>query len=309
MASRFVRAFGIALLSILVVVFYVQDVSLDFVPITLYYDEIQRFRGFFEVLGYSFSGNMLAGIPFDYLVVGGAESKTLALYLVAAAIRAVVVLYFVPPRYAVFYLFSSYVILELNQARLSIGLSFLFLYIQLGGRLPLLLSGASHLSLLPILPLYAFKPRKLLIPFFVLVVIGVLLSANVFPRYFAGSRGSGVPLNTLLYFGGASALYFFLWRRGCYVHDYLFFLFFTLLILSLTYVGFSTVYVGRISELCWHIGAFRFLVYFSALQSAGGDDAMTKNRVEIILWAGCFVMLVLGIYRFMLLSGNIWSYF
>jgi hypothetical protein len=309
LAYRFLRAFGVALLSLIIVAIYVQDVSLDFAPISLYFDEIREFRGFIDLFNYSLSGNMLAGIPFDYFATGTSDDKTLALYLAAAGIRALVVLYFIPPRYAIFYLFSSYVILELNQARLSIALSLLFLYIQSAGRASLILSGASHLSLLPILPLYAYRPRKLLIPFFILVVIAVLLSANIFPRYFAGSHGSGVPLNTFLYFGGASVLYFFLWQQGEYVHDYIFFLFFTFLILSLTYIGFSTVYVGRISELCWHIGAFRFLAHFSNLERAGGNISMTKNRVNIVLCAGCAVMFALGIYRFMLLSGNIWSYF
>lgn len=311
MTYRLYKASFIAGLSALLVWLYVDQVSLDFYPIIGYFDELRSLTDFWEVLSYSAFGNMFAGIPFEYSGVGDSYNKTMLLYVSAAALRALVVLYWVPVRYALFYLFTDYIILELNQARLSIALTFLFIFVQTNRIFPVLLAGLSHLSVLPILPLYYFKPKRLLIPFFVLVTLGAVLSAEFFPRYFAGEhgQGSGVPLNTVPYFAASGFFYYLLWRHRQYVHDFYFFLYFALLILVLTRFGFSTVYVGRVAELCWHIVCFRFLVCFSAAERGQNSSEMSKNRAQIFLAIACLIMFALGVYRVLLLDGNIWSYF
>lgn len=308
-AYRAVRSIWLSLFSVAVVVFFVRQLSFDFEPIVGYFDEVAKLKSFWDVISYSFSGNMVAGVFLEYLVLGDGVEKAMWLYALAAGVRCFIFTYFVSPRYAVFGIFASFVILELNQARLSLALSALFIFLRSGHRLGLLASALSHLSVLPVLPLYQFKFKRLLFPFFGLVVLLVLVSAGIFPRYFAGSRGSGVPLNTILYFSFASYFYYWLWVRGEYVHDFMFFLFFASLIFALTHFGFSSVYVGRISELCWHISVFRFLLTFSGLIEGGGDDAMSKARAEVVMFGACSLMVVLGLYRLLLLDGNIWSYF
>lgn len=306
---RIARAIGLCLLSVGLVIVFVRHLSLDFDPIVGYFDEIAKLRGFDRVVSYSFFGNMMVGVPLEYIIPGDSTQKTFALYVFAAIVRCLIFVYFIPPRYALLGLFSSFVTIELNQARLSLALSALFLFFQLGRTSFLGLAAFGHLSVLPILPLYYLKPKKLLLPFFVLVVGLVILSAEVFPRYFAGGRSSGVPLNTFLYFGGAAYLYYWLWRQGQYTHDFLFYLFYAGLIFSLTFYGFSPVYVGRIAELCWHIVVFRFLTHFTLLLDSGGDAFISKNKAQIVVFGGCCIMFALGIYKVLLLDGNIWSYF
>lgn len=304
---RLLRAFWLSTISTTVVVLNVRALSLDFGPIVGYFDEMAKIPGFWDRLSYSFTGNMVMGFIIDCLVPGDGVEKTYVLYGLAAFLRCMVLGYILPARYAVFALFSSYIILELNQARLSLALTALFVFFATERKGFLALAAASHLSVLPILPLYYWKPTKWLLPFFVVIVSLVVLSAGIFPRYFSGMHDYGLPLNTFLYFSFAALLYYFLWRAGQYVHDFWFFLFFASLIFFLIGFGFAPVYVGRIAELCWHIAVFRFLRYYGTSRLI--EYSVSVNRADMFVATSFVCMVVLGVYKLLLLAGNIWSYF
>lgn len=304
---RLLRAFWLSTVSTFVVMLNVRGLSLDFGPIVGYFDEMAKIPGLWDRLSYSFTGNMVVGFIVDSLVPGDGVEKTSFLYGLAAFVRCMVLAYILPARYAVFAMFSSYIILDLNQARLSLALTALFMFFTTRRRGFLALAAAAHLSVLPILPLYYWRPTRWLLPFFAAIVALVVLSAGVFPRYFSGMHAYGLPLNTFLYFSFAAILYYFLWRADHYIHDFWFFIFFAFLIFILIGFGFAPVYVGRIAELCWHIVVFRFLCCYGT--SSVATLPVSANRVDIFVAISLVCMAILGVYKILLLDGNIWSYF